>query len=80
MRRQRPEEEYTVPVVSMTKSELAQLYLPHLTPHSAVNTLMNWVKRNPDMQRELAALGYRKTQKLLSPSMVEVFFRYLGEP
>lgn len=67
-------------IVPMTKRELAQLYAPDLTPHSAVNRLMNWVERNPHLMAELSACGYRKHSRLLTVMQVGAILKYLGAP
>ena len=46
------------------KSELALLYFPTAnSSHTAVNHLMAWVKRIPELVEGLQKLGYRKTAK-----------------
>lgn len=46
------------------KSELAWLYFPTAnSAHTAVNHLMAWVRRNPDLVNGLHKLGYRKSAK-----------------
>lgn len=70
----------TVRACAMSKKELAQRYLPHLTPHSAVNRLMSWVQYNPRLVSELEETGYRLRQQMLTARQVELIFRYLGEP
>ena len=65
---------------SMTKSELAKLYLPDHTNHSAVNTLVYWIAYNRPLTEALQNTGYRKTQKLLTAKQVELIYEYLGEP
>ena len=66
--------------VPMSKQELAQMYAPHLTPHSAVNRLVTWMGRNPKLTKELAANGYRKRLRVLSARHVELIVKYLGMP
>jgi hypothetical protein len=68
------------PYVAMTKSELAQLYAPDLTPHSAVNRLMAWIAGNRALVRALDRTGYTKHCKLLQPCQVALIVKYLGEP
>jgi hypothetical protein len=64
----------------MRKQELALLYAPDLTPHAAVNRLMDWVRRNPNLCSELEKSGYRKTAKMLSARQVRLIVYFLGEP
>lgn len=63
-----------------TKGELACAYLPNIEPHSAVNRLMIWVKRNTQLMEALKKTGYHTTQKYLSPRQAELIKEYLGEP
>lgn len=67
-------------VAAMSKHELAMLYAPNLTPHAAVNRLMNWINLHPTLSSELPKTGYRKTSKLFSPQQVALIVEYLGEP
>ena len=65
---------------AMGKGELAQLYLPRLAPHSALNRLMQWIQMNKPLMEELEATGYRPQQKLLTPLQVATIIKFLGEP
>ena len=47
----------------ITKTSLAQQLLPDIEPHSALNRLMIWIKRDPQLMSELQSLGYRTHQK-----------------
>ncbi|MCH5292107.1 MAG: DUF4248 domain-containing protein [Treponema sp.] len=67
-------------IVPMSKGELARLYAPDLTPHSAVNRLMKWVSLHPQLSAELAANGYRKTSRMLTSLHVGLIVKYLGAP
>ncbi|MCH5175455.1 MAG: DUF4248 domain-containing protein [Prevotellaceae bacterium] len=67
-------------IVPMSKQELAQLYAPNLTPHSAVNRLALWIERHPTLSAELAANGYRKTLRMLTSRHVGLILKYLGAP
>ncbi len=67
-------------VRSMSKSELAQAYAPTLTPQGAVNRLMDWIRRNPELTGALNRSGYRKQQKLFTSYQVRIIADYLGEP
>lgn len=64
----------------MSKSELAMAYAPTLTPQSAVNRLMDWIRHNPELSAALLRTGYRKSQKLFTSLQVRLIFDYLGEP
>lgn len=67
-------------IVPMTKQELACLYAPNLTPHSAVNRLMRWISLHPTLSAELEANGYHKTMKVLTAMHVALIVKYLGAP
>lgn len=67
-------------IVPMSKRELAVLYAPDLTPHSAVNRMMNWVDNHPVLHAELLANGYRKNMRMLTALHVGLIIRYLGAP
>lgn len=63
------------------KSELAMLYFPDAgSAHTAVNHLMSWIHRNPELSEELMKMGYRKSDKFFTPKQVAVIAGYLGEP
>ena len=68
------------PVRAMSKAEVAMAYAPHLTPHGAVNRLMDWIRRNGELMELLQRSGYRKQQKLLTSYQVRIIFDYLGSP
>lgn len=66
---------------SYTKKELAFLFFPHSrTPHSAVKLFMSRLARYPDIIEHLESMGYRKTDKIFTPRMVEYLVEELGEP
>lgn len=63
------------------KSELAWLYFPTAnSAHTAVNHLMAWVYRIPQLVDGLQKHGYRKTAKFFTPREVALIIDYLGEP
>nr|WP_297659725.1 DUF4248 domain-containing protein [uncultured Prevotella sp.] len=63
------------------KSELALQYFPEApSAHTAVNHLMSWIRRNPELTEGLAKLGYRKSSKFFTPKEVAMIVEYLGEP
>ncbi len=61
----------------ITKTELAQLFLPHIEPHSALNRMMIWIKRNPELMAELHTMGYRPRQKYFTTQQREAIERAL---
>lgn len=64
----------------MTKSELAQKYLPDLTERSAVNRMMAWINASEPLLQKLQATGYNKKQRIFTALQVKLIFEYLGEP
>jgi len=72
--------EYDMDIVPMTKRELAMMYAPDLTPHAAVNRLMQWINYHPTLTQELLATGYRKTARVLTAKQVHLIVERLGEP
>ena len=63
------------------KSELALQYFPEsASAHTAVNHLMSWIHRNPELTEGLLKLGYRKSAKFFTPKEVGMIVEYLGEP
>lgn len=65
---------------SYTKKELALLYFPYSTPHTAVNHLMAWVHRNSQLWGHLLSIGYQPTSKSFTPREVRAIIEQLGEP
>ncbi|MEE1080729.1 MAG: DUF4248 domain-containing protein [Bacteroidales bacterium] len=62
-------------------TELAQLYRPNILPKSAARTLRNWIRRNHELQDELAASGFNPdSSRVLTPLQVSIIVSYLGEP
>lgn len=63
------------------KSELALLYFPTAnSSHTAVNHLMAWVKRIPELVEGLQKQGYRKTAKYFTAREVQLIVDFLGYP
>lgn len=63
------------------KSELALLYFPFAnSSHTAVNHLMAWVKKIPEVVEGLQKIGYRKTAKYFTAREVKLIVDYLGYP
>lgn len=62
------------------KSELASLYFPRSTPHTALQNLSRWIARCQPLREGLEALGYDKHRKYYLTPEVELIVRHLGEP
>lgn len=57
---------------ALSKAELAQLY------KVSSSTFSKWL--NEGLTEELAATGYTKDQKILSPRQIEIVFAKYGKP
>lgn len=62
------------------KSELVHLYLPQTPINTALRIFRNWLARNSELSRELAAAGYVSSSRIFTPRQVALICRYLGEP
>ncbi len=65
---------------SISKRELALYYAPDLTPHSATNRLLDWLKHDDHTMHRLYEAGYRPKQKFFTRRQIRIIFDYLGEP
>jgi len=62
-------------------NELARLYFPFATPHSATVMLRRWILRNDNLLSKLRAIGDPVShQKTLTPRQVQTIVEFLGEP
>ena len=68
------------PLHAWAKGELAEAYNPNVCHTRALKILNDWIALHPTLLSSLEALGYRKTQKLLTPAQVALVFEALGEP
>ena len=68
------------PYTSMSRTRLAQLYCPDVTPRHAWRTLKAWMEHCHPLLAHLRSLGYDGHQRILSPAMVAAIAEYLGEP
>jgi len=62
------------------KSELALMYFPKSSPHVALNHLNSWIKRCPELCRELEECHQHKYAKYYKSQAVRLIRQYLGEP
>lgn len=60
--------------------ELARLYLPNIKPESASKRLRAWIKKNQKLNELLTQLGYEKSDKILTPKMVNIIVQRIGNP
>ena len=58
--------------------ELAILYAPGLTPHSASRRLTRWVIINKELYDRLIRSGWIKGARILSPLQVAIIVDFLG--
>lgn len=63
-----------------SKSELAQRYLPHVSPPAARRMLRAWIDKNADLKAVLEKTGYNDKTVMLTPAQVQLHYDYLGEP
>lgn len=64
----------------MTKTELAQMYMPDVSPETARRQLNRWIRKNKELQRELTAAGWDIKNLILTPIQVRIIEKYVGEP
>ena len=62
------------------RTELAQLYLPHITPGRAWRKLRSWIGAYPGLSAQLRRLGYRPEQRMFTPLQVKTIADCLGDP
>ena len=60
--------------------ELAQLYMPHITPKSASSQLRIWIERNERLKNELDKSGFKKGLRTLTPEQVQLIIQFIGIP
>lgn len=60
--------------------ELAIRYSPEVSPVTASRRLKSWVHLHPHLAKELKALGWKPSHRLLTPIQVETIVKHLGEP
>ena len=65
---------------ALTIKELGQQYFPHSTSKSASTQLVRWLRHNKNLWADLAAAGYLKGQRILTPLQVALVYHHLGEP
>lgn len=61
-------------------NQVAKSYFPFQTNKSASNSLTRWLRRCPELHRELSELGLKARQRFFTPHMVNRIYYHLGEP
>ena len=62
------------------RTELAQLYNPHLAPSTAWHRLRSWVAQYPGLMQRLEKTGYSSQKRTWTPLQVRLIVEALGEP
>ena len=65
---------------SYSKSELAMLYSPYITPKAAVRKLNRWIAFKPGLQEQLRASGMLPNAKCYTPLQVHTIVEALENP
>lgn len=65
---------------SYGKSELAQLYLPTVTPCAARRTFNGWITLSPGLTDRLKSCGFSPSSHYYTPRQVQLIVEALGEP
>lgn len=62
------------------RTELAQLYFPHLSPQVAYRKLQYWIDVYPGLRENMIAHGYRQHARTFLPVHVRLIVEAIGEP
>ena len=62
------------------RTELAQLYSPHLSAGAAWQKLRAWISLYPGLTDQLSAAGYTPRLRMFTPRQVRMIVEALGEP
>ena len=62
------------------RKELALMYFPDSSPHTAVSHLMSWIRRCTQLCQQLQEMGYETTCKTFTPRQVKAIVEQLGKP
>lgn len=62
------------------KTELAQMYLPYLSPEAALRKMQKWIRNNPALHEELYSGREGKNEQAFSKRQVEIVVKYLDPP
>lgn len=70
----------TLPIHCYEKSELALLYFPYATPHTALIRLNRWIRRCRPLAEALTTCNQSHHAKYYSAQAVRLIIHYLGDP
>jgi len=65
---------------TMSKTELAALYFPHVSPANALRSFMRLINSHLCLMEELRKANYRKNSHVLTPRQVNIIIQNLGDP
>ena len=65
---------------SYGKAELAMLYFPTATPKVALNRLVRWIKRSPELTQMIQRSPPGKFAHFYSKQQVEAIVDFLDDP
>ena len=79
MRNEKTTDEFRIRAYGRT--ELAQMYSPHITPEAAWQKLKAWIDYYPGLNGWLREAGYRPERRTgFTPRQVRLIVEALGEP
>lgn len=78
MKKEETEKDFKVK--SYGKSELASLYMPDVTPKSALEALRKWIDKFPGLKEALAAARLQLHDKRYTPMQVRLITEAIGTP
>jgi len=61
-------------------NELAQLYFPNVTKHSATKMFKIWINSSSTLLENLERLDWKKNAKNLTPKQVKVLVEHFDQP
>jgi|GEM_PF-26128 len=64
----------------MSKTELALLYFPNVSPANALRSFMRLINSHPYLIGELKKTNYKKHNHVLTPRQISCIIQHLGEP
>ncbi len=62
------------------RTELAQLYSPHISSRAAHIKFKKWINLYPGLADQLRKMGFKETSHQFTPAQVRLIVESLGEP